>query len=346
MKNDINTGKSVKSGKRPMGIIAVISAVVCYCMLAFPIVAGTVRETVNFGYGITNSYKVFKMCCGFDTLIFNSASERLMDDSYIIVGVINWFITIFSAILIIFSIISLAKFREKPSRTISFLVLVFGIILGFIYTLEGIISVVVWGGDKYTLAFIPLLVQEALLIALICINKKYPVIESEEEKQMDGSGFKGFYPLTNHILLMLFVPFWSFVWIYRITGYLNCVENEPKRDPAKKLLLCMFVPFYTVYWTYKSAQSIDKLAKMRGVSSDLTTLCLVLSIFIGIIPPILMQQKINEVETSENNDEIKTAGSARSIDVAEEIKKFKELFDMGAITEEEYNEQKAQLLQK
>ena len=61
----------------------------------------------------------------------------------------------------------------------------------------------------------------------------------------------------------------------------------------------MFVPFYSIYWTYKSAQRIDKLAKSVGVVSDLTTPCLILEFFVPIVPPILMQDKINKIlETS------------------------------------------------
>ena len=57
----------------------------------------------------------------------------------------------------------------------------------------------------------------------------------------------------------------------------------------------MFVPFYSIYWTYKSAQRIDKLAASAGVTSDLAVACLILEIFIPLIPPILMQDKINKI---------------------------------------------------
>lgn len=106
--------------------------------------------------------------------------------------------------------------------------------------------------------------------------------------------------LFKHVILLLFTfGIWWLIWNYRITRYLNCVENEEYRNPATKLLLCMFVPFYSVYWTYKSAQRIDKLAKSVDVVSDLATPCLILEIFVPFIPPILMQDKINKIlETS------------------------------------------------
>lgn len=102
--------------------------------------------------------------------------------------------------------------------------------------------------------------------------------------------------LFAHVLLLLFTGgIWHLVWIYRTTRYLNCVPGESYRNPAAKLLLCMFVPFYSIYWVYKSAQRIDKLAATVGVISDLAVVCLILEIFVPLIPPILMQDKINRI---------------------------------------------------
>lgn len=102
--------------------------------------------------------------------------------------------------------------------------------------------------------------------------------------------------LFAHVLLLLFTcGVWQLIWIYRTTRYLNCVPGEDYRSPGAKLLLCMFVPFYSIYWVYKSAQRIDKLAMTVDVISDLTVVCLILEIFVPLIPPILMQDKINKI---------------------------------------------------
>ncbi len=102
--------------------------------------------------------------------------------------------------------------------------------------------------------------------------------------------------LVKHTLLLLFTfGVWNLIWIYRMTGYLNRVPGEEPRSPVTKLLLCMFVPFYSIYWTYKSAQRVDKLANDKKIHSDLATPCLVLSIFVGIVPPILMQDRVNAI---------------------------------------------------
>lgn len=157
--------------------------------------------------------------------------------------------------------------------------------------------------------------------------------------------------LLKHILLLLFTfGIYYLIWIYRATAYLNRVEDEPPRNPTNKLLLCMFVPFYSIYWVYKSAQRLDRLAASKGVASDLTTLCLILAIFVGIIPPILMQEKINTITNVENGTEPPQANNATAakkikIGVAEELKTYKELLDNGVITQEEFETKKKQLLE-
>lgn len=102
--------------------------------------------------------------------------------------------------------------------------------------------------------------------------------------------------LVAHVLLLLFVGgIWRWIWIYRTTRYLNCLPDEEYRNPGAKLLLCVFVPFYSIYWTYKSAKRIDKLAASAGMTSDLAVVCLILEIFVPIVPPILMQDKVNKI---------------------------------------------------
>ena len=119
----------------------------------------------------------------------------------------------------------------------------------------------------------------------------------------------------------------------------------------------MFVPFYSIYWTYQSAQRIDKLAKQKGRASDISTLCLVLAILLPIVPPILMQAKINEIvggpDESASAPAYAPASTAAytpassantNIGVADELKKYKELLDSGVISQEEFDAKKKQLL--
>ncbi len=172
--------------------------------------------------------------------------------------------------------------------------------------------------------------------------------------------------LGKHIVLLLITfGIWYLIWIYRVTDHLNCVEGEEKRTPVNQLLLCMFVPFYSIYWTYKSAQRLDKLAQSKGVPSDLATLCLILAIFVSIVPPIIMQDKLNDVfavedgapaqyaaappqETLRSTPAAEPAPAAAqqgaAKDVMEELKGYKALLDDGVITQEDYDAKKKQLL--
>lgn len=154
--------------------------------------------------------------------------------------------------------------------------------------------------------------------------------------------------LVKHILLLLFTfGIWFLIWIYRVTGYTNNVKDEEERNPTTKLLLCIFVPFYQIYWIYKTAQRIDKMAAAKGLHSDLSTLCLILAIFVPIIPPILMQEKLNSIATGG----VKAAPAQKPqtedgavLGTAEELKNYKELLDSGVITQEEFDAKKKQLL--
>ena len=150
--------------------------------------------------------------------------------------------------------------------------------------------------------------------------------------------------LFKHILLLIFTfGIYYLVWIYKTTIYTNNYQNEEYRNPTNKLLLCIFVPFYNIYWVYKTAQRIDKLAKEKGISSDIATVSLILA-------PIIIQSKINELLKPVANKVPKepivavntTVPNASS--VADELLKFKSLLDQGAITHEEYDKKKSQLL--
>lgn len=173
-----------------------------------------------------------------------------------------------------------------------------------------------------------------------------------ERKKENEQRDDGYYDLAMHVILLLVTcGIWRCIWIYRTTDYLNRCPGEEYRDPVCKLLLCMFVPFYYIYWTYKSAQRVDKMSAAKEIPCDISTLCLILSIFVAIVPPILIQMKINGLTESTakpqspaKEQQAAPHAAASSIDAAEEIRKFKELLDSGAITREEYDAKKKQLL--
>lgn len=120
---------------------------------------------------------------------------------------------------------------------------------------------------------------------------------SDSSGSSDTTGLR--FDMVAHVLLLLLTGgIWLCIWIYRTTKALNGIPGEEDRNPVTKLLLCMFVPFYYLYWVYKSAQRIDRLASQQGVPSDIATLSLVLAIFVNIVPPILMQDKMNAIATA------------------------------------------------
>ena len=157
--------------------------------------------------------------------------------------------------------------------------------------------------------------------------------------------------LVKHILLLLFTcGIWLYIWIYRVTGYTNNVQGEENRDPTNKLLLCLFVPFYVIYWMYKTAQRLDKMAAAKNIPSDLSTLCLILAIFVPIIPPILMQDKLNDIVTGRVAPAapaaapVPAAAPTSVSEAADDLLKLKELLDAGILTQEEFDAKKKQLL--
>lgn len=171
--------------------------------------------------------------------------------------------------------------------------------------------------------------------------------------------------LAKHILLLLFTfGIWNCIWIYKMTQHLNALPEEEQRSPVANLLLCIFVPFYNVYWTYKSAQRLDKLSARCGLSSDLAMLCLILAIFVSIVPPILMQDKLNTILAScsaRPSSQSPAAAVSSAQDpaahtprtentateahrIGDELREYKDLLDKGMITQEDYDAKKKQLL--
>lgn len=178
--------------------------------------------------------------------------------------------------------------------------------------------------------------------------------------------------LVKHTCLLVFTfGIWLLIWIYRTTVHLNQVEGEDHRNPTNKLLLCMFIPLYFVYWTYQSGQRIDKLAATRNIPSNLSTLCPILLVLASVVSPILMQDKINCIITTEPDcstelpvppaappaapaeppappappAEVSTPAIIRSPMLIEELKVYKTLLDLGVITQEEFYKKKMQLLE-
>lgn len=196
-----------------------------------------------------------------------------------------------------------------------------------------------------------LILQLILLIAAIFILSLSLIITPKKLNVPASSTAygKSYKSLVPHVLLLLFTcGIYYLVWIYRTTDSLNACKNEEYRIPINKLLLCMFVPFYSIYWTYKSAHRIDTLGYEKGIQGDTATLNLILSLFVPILPPILMQSKLNSVIMADSVSPAAATAmqyAAKPVDNGyNDLEKLKELYDKGVITEEEFTEKKKQVL--
>ena len=174
----------------------------------------------------------------------------------------------------------------------------------------------------------------------------------------NNTNVDGFISMGFHVLLLLLTGgIWLYIWIYKTTKYLNKTPNEKQYDATTTILLSLFIPFYTIYWIYKQSQKIDRLSSMYGQNESIASICLILAIFLPIIAPIIMQNKINNVAQLSNNSTsdvvsnlntynngVKTAVETNVESPFDSITHFKKLLDDGIITQEEFDEKKKQLL--
>ena len=229
---------------------------------------------------------------------------------------------------------SFAKYRKiiKNALVISVLAdAVLNIVFYVIITVSG----------KYTFDWlnIPKLILLPLSLLLVGLWIYDPTKKITENGNSDINN-NYYVSLGKHICLLIFTfGIWQMIWIYKQTKFTNIASGEEERNPATKLLLYLFIPFYSIYWTYKTAQRIDSIGRERGVHSDLGTVCLILAIFVPIVPPILMQDKVNQIITGQV-----TAPKQKENDTIESIEKYKDLLDAGIITQEEFDAKKKQLL--
>ena len=150
-----------------------------------------------------------------------------------------------------------------------------------------------------------------------------------------------YYGLVQHCLLLLFtLGIWQLIWIYRTTVTLNDLEDEPPRNPVTKLLLCMFIPFYAIYWFYRSAQRVDRMARGKGIPSELSGTCLLLAFFVPFAPPVLIQEKINTLAQWNGGEMPRLAPQ----NMSDALRELKQLLDDGVLTQEEFNAKKQQIL--
>ena len=269
---------------------------------------------------------------------------------------------VFAALIIFFTVYGNEKLKELAKKLTVLPLILLLIVSAYKFVL---LILMIDSRNNMTSIFLggisPLVNSILFLIGTVKALDAYVYPEGKPKKTVtraDGSVAEagdGYIGMAKHVPLLLFTfGVWLYIWIWRATQYTNRAPGEEERNPTKKMLLCMFVPFYSIFWTYKTAQRIDAIAKTRGMSSEIATPCLVLAIFVGIVPPILMQDKINAIALNGNAPAAAPAAEpARDVGestpaaadgVPEELEKYKRLLDNGIITQEEFEAKKKQLL--
>ncbi|MBO7214617.1 MAG: DUF4234 domain-containing protein [Clostridia bacterium] len=166
--------------------------------------------------------------------------------------------------------------------------------------------------------------------------------------------------ILKHVLLLFFTfGIWMYIWIYKTTEYTN-QKSATKRDSMICVLISLFFPIYVIYWAYVTAQCVDEISKAKGRPSDTAMITLIVALVVSIVAPIYIQNNINQIETlgatqsapeSEPQPEVQpvkavdnTNQTAKEYNSVDLIKKYKDLLDDGAITQEEFDAKKKEIL--
>ena len=98
------------------------------------------------------------------------------------------------------------------------------------------------------------------------------------------------------ILCIVTFGVWQYVWIYRVTRFLNGTPDVSPLVPKKKLLLCLFVPFYYLYWLYVHSERSAKYAEHQTQKPAKSVLApFVGALFSAVIGFALLQHRLNAI---------------------------------------------------
>lgn len=192
------------------------------------------------------------------------------------------------------------------------------------------------------LSIIPEILAFACLALWMVNDYKAPKTDEYDEYTQTNDFSKAGFNLAGHILLLCLFGIWQYFWVYRTTKHLNADKTEEYRSPVKKLLLYIFIPFYSIYWVYMSCQRIDNLAKQRGLTTSISTLCVIFSIFMPFVSWIVMQNRINKICKLRPVENIANRSNATAD--LERLREYKSLLDEGVITQEEFDRKKQEII--
>lgn len=202
-------------------------------------------------------------------------------------------------LIIVLSIFDVKKIEHAKARRPLTIILIVLLAIMMLVGLISLIGFITYEYDDYI--FMSLAEYILLPIALLFLTLWIGNMGSASNKNDNQCDNYYFVSIVKHVCLLVFTfGIYQLIWIYRTTKFTNIAKGEEERNPSSKLLLCIFIPLYYIYWTYKTALRLDNIAKEQSINCDLGKVCLMLSIFVGILPPILIQEKINEVVTKES----------------------------------------------
>ena len=111
------------------------------------------------------------------------------------------------------------------------------------------------------------------------------------------------------ILSIVTCGIYYFYWIYKTTDEIKNFMERDDINPALELILSIVTcGIYTYYWYYKYGKIVYlEMTKKVGLDNteDNTVLLIVLNLLMFIIPPAILQDKLNTIWNSINDDDIK-----------------------------------------
>ena len=111
------------------------------------------------------------------------------------------------------------------------------------------------------------------------------------------------------ILSIVTCGIYYFYWIYKTTDEIKNFMEREDINPALELILSIVTcGLYTYYWYYKYGKIVYlEMTKKVGLDNteDNTVLLIVLNLLMFIIPPAILQDKLNTIWNSINDDDIK-----------------------------------------
>lgn len=199
---------------------------------------------------------------------------------------------------------------------------------------------------------------------------------TQEKVYTNIENINGYVKIWKVIVFsILTLGIYPYVWIYRTVGLFNNKRIGEERSQGIQVVLCMFVPFYIIYWLYKQSKLTEEYTILVGNrSNDLAVLSIILSVFgLSLVAMALIQDAINknlmteygggtkqeenitpqrdvvvtvEPQAEEKNVIVHSSTSTDRIsDVdIEYLKKLKELYDLGILSEDEYKVKKEKVL--